>query len=177
MSATEAYVAAGYSDILSGPSAYRMLNHPSVAARIAELKAAAAKAALITPARVLDETGKIAFGSITDNDNDPKWLSWLTKDQAGVLGQKRAALADIGKYLGMSKEKVEHSGPGGGPIAIDVLLDVLLTPANLERLSDIEVESIRSAAAKLALPPAASGESVVNGEFVEVLPGESGERR
>lgn len=84
---------------------------------------------------------------------------------------------DIGKYLGMSKEKVEHSGPGGGPIAIDVLLDVLLTPANLERLSDIEVESIRSAAAKLALPPAASGESVVNGEFVEVLPGESGERR
>ena len=84
MSATEAYVAAGYSDILSEPSAYRMLNHPSVAARIAELKAAAAKAALITPARVLDETGKIAFGSITDNDNDPKWLSWLTKDQAGA---------------------------------------------------------------------------------------------
>jgi hypothetical protein len=29
---------------------------------------------------------------------------------------------------------------------------VLLTPANLERLTDVEVEAIRSAAAKLALP-------------------------
>jgi hypothetical protein len=41
--------------------------------------------------------------------------------------------------------KQEISGPGGGPLQTHVLLDVLLTPANLERL-------IRSAAAKLALP-------------------------
>jgi hypothetical protein len=46
----------------------------------------------------------------------------------------------------------EISGPNGGPIQAQVLLDVLLTPANLDRLTDIEVESIRSAAAKLALP-------------------------
>ena len=29
---------------------------------------------------------------------------------------KRAALVDIGKHLGMFKERVEHSGPDGGPI-------------------------------------------------------------
>lgn len=31
---------------------------------------------------------------------------------------KRAALVDIGKHLGMFKEIHEHSGPGGGPIAM-----------------------------------------------------------
>jgi hypothetical protein len=39
-----------------------------------------------------------------------------------------------------------------GPVQVDVLLNVLLTPANMERLTDVEVEAIRSAAAKLALP-------------------------
>jgi hypothetical protein len=48
--------------------------------------------------------------------------------------------------------KQEISGPGGGPVQVQALFDILLTPANLERLTDIEVESIRSAAAKLALP-------------------------
>jgi hypothetical protein len=43
-------------------------------------------------------------------------------------------------------------GPGGSPIAVDVMtVNMLLTPANLERLTDVEVEAIRSAAAMLAL--------------------------
>jgi len=33
------------------------------------------------------------------------------------LADKRAALVDIGKHLGMFKERVEHSGPDGAPIA------------------------------------------------------------
>ena len=48
--------------------------------------------------------------------------------------------------------KTEVTGANGGAIQVDMLLNVLLTPQNLERLTDIEVESIRSAAAKLALP-------------------------
>lgn len=32
------------------------------------------------------------------------------------LHDKRAALVDLGRHLGMFKDKVEHSGPGGGPI-------------------------------------------------------------
>jgi phage terminase small subunit len=32
------------------------------------------------------------------------------------LSDKRAALVDIGKHLGMFKERIEHSGPNGGPI-------------------------------------------------------------
>jgi phage terminase small subunit len=34
------------------------------------------------------------------------------------LADKRGALVDIGKHLGMFTEKVEHSGPNGGPIEV-----------------------------------------------------------
>jgi phage terminase small subunit len=34
------------------------------------------------------------------------------------LADKRAVLVDLGRHLGLFKEKVEHSGPGGGPVAI-----------------------------------------------------------
>lgn len=32
------------------------------------------------------------------------------------LADKRAALVDLGRHLGMFKDKVEHSGPGGTPL-------------------------------------------------------------
>jgi phage terminase small subunit len=35
------------------------------------------------------------------------------------LHDKRAALVDIGKHLGMFRERVEHTGKDGGPIEID----------------------------------------------------------
>lgn len=34
------------------------------------------------------------------------------------LADKRTALVDLGKHLGMFAEKIEHSGPDGGPIII-----------------------------------------------------------
>lgn len=37
------------------------------------------------------------------------------------LADKRAALVDMGKHLGMFKERVEHSGPNGGPLEIESL--------------------------------------------------------
>lgn len=44
------------------------------------------------------------------------------------LLDKRAALVDMGKHLGMFKERVEHSGPHGGPIETkDVSARELLT--------------------------------------------------
>jgi hypothetical protein len=135
--------------LLSGGAFQFAAKHPEVADRIEELQAAAAKAALITPARVLEETGQIAFAKVLA---DPGNMSKITKEQAAALSIKKGALRDLGSYLGMSKEKVEHTGPGGGPLQAHVLLDVLLTPANLERLDDVEIAAIRSAAAKLALP-------------------------
>jgi phage terminase small subunit len=149
MPTNQAYVAAGYCAASADAAAYVMVKHPEVAARIDELKAAAAKAALITPARVLEATGELAFAKVVADPND---LSEITREQIGALSIKKGALDSLGKYLGMSKEKVEHSGPGGGPIAIDILHNLLLQPAVLDRLSDVQVEALRSAIPLLALP-------------------------
>lgn len=35
------------------------------------------------------------------------------------LADKKGALVDIGKHLGMFKDRVEHSGPGGGPVEMN----------------------------------------------------------
>lgn len=40
------------------------------------------------------------------------------------LGDKRAALVDIGKHLGMFKERVELTGKNGGPVETDATLRV-----------------------------------------------------
>jgi phage terminase small subunit len=40
------------------------------------------------------------------------------------LGDKRAALVDIGKHLGMFKERVELSGKNGGPVETDATVRI-----------------------------------------------------
>lgn len=40
------------------------------------------------------------------------------------LGDKRAALVDLGKHLGMFVEKHEHTGKDGGPIQTEVMSDL-----------------------------------------------------
>jgi phage terminase small subunit len=149
-SGRDAYLAAGYSaqPAAADAAASRLLKSVKVAARVAELKAAAARASTVTAAKVLDELGKIAFANMLDYmragpDGDPYLdFSKLTRDQAAALTEvtvedfkdgrgedarnvrkvrfkladKRAALVDLGKHLGLFKEKIEHSGPGGSPI-------------------------------------------------------------
>ena len=48
------------------------------------------------------------------------------------LADKRAALVDIGKHLGMFKDKVELTGPNGGPIetAVTVVERRIVRPAD-----------------------------------------------
>ena len=40
------------------------------------------------------------------------------------FNDKRAALVDLGKHLGMFKDIVEHSGKGGGPVQVEAINDV-----------------------------------------------------
>lgn len=97
-------------------------------------------------------------------DGDPYLdFSGLTRDQAAALSEvtvedfkdgrgedardvrrikfklhdKRAALVDLGKHLGMFKEKVEVSGPDGGPIQTEATFD-------LESLSDEELAALHT---------------------------------
>jgi phage terminase small subunit len=153
MSGRDAYRAAGYStasDESTDAAASRLLGDVKVAARVEELKAAAARASTVSVARVLNELAKLAFANMADYmrsgpDGDPYLdFSKLTRDQAAALvevtvddfkdsrgedarnvrrikfklADKRAALVDLGKHLGMFKERVEHSGVDGAPIEV-----------------------------------------------------------
>ena len=115
---------------------------PTVKNRIAEIKAQFATKTSITAQRVLEEMAKIGFANVGDFvsiDADGKSnvdLSKISKEQMAAVSEiqidtsedgkqrvkvklhdKRAALLDIGKHLGMFKDKLEVSGPNGGPIA------------------------------------------------------------
>lgn len=50
------------------------------------------------------------------------------------LADKRAALVDIGKHLGMFKERVEHSGPDGQPIKMSHGITPEMNPDQASKL-------------------------------------------
>lgn len=60
------------------------------------------------------------------------------------LADKRAALVDIGKHLGMFKERVELTGKDGGAIVHQ--------RSDLSKLSDADLAAIEAIAAKLSEP-------------------------
>jgi phage terminase small subunit len=88
-----AYCAAGYraKNAAADANASRLLRNAKVAARILELKGAAALASTVTAARVLDELAKLAFANMLDyleidTDGQPRLdFSALTRDQAAAI--------------------------------------------------------------------------------------------
>lgn len=125
----------------------RLKQHPDVKARVAEILGRAANRAEITIADVVTELAKIGFvdirGMFTD-DGSIKRVEDIDDDTAAAISSievitrrvpggdadeveqvakfklydKRAALVDIGKHLGMFVERVEHTGKDGGAIEI-----------------------------------------------------------
>lgn len=63
------------------------------------------------------------------------------------LHDKLSALEKLGKHLGMFKDKVEHSGPGGAPIQT-------VTRIDLSDLSSDERSNLRTILERRALGPA-----------------------
>lgn len=143
---TRAYIAAGYSENGAKSGAARLFANVNIKAYIeAELNKHALNCG-ITVERVLSELAKLAFfdpRKLFESDGSPKQLHELDDDTAmavagfefielfegtddqkhayGLLKKykltdKRAALVDIGKHLKMFTEKVENTGPGGGPM-------------------------------------------------------------
>lgn len=131
--------------------ASRLHLQPEIQARIAEMKEALAVRTTITQQRVLEELAKIGFANagdmieLTEDGKTTVDISKLTKDQKAAIAEiqidtspdgkqrvkvklhdKRAALMDIGKHLGMFREKIEVSGPNGGAIEMKNKLEVSL---------------------------------------------------
>lgn len=146
-----------------GPIASKMASQPAVANRIAEIQAQLTVRTSITAQRVLEELAKIGFANYSDFltvDEDGRTnvdVSKLSKDQMAAIAEmqidtspdgkqrikvklhdKRAALMDIGKHLGMFRDKIEVSGPGGGAIEVKKRVDVnLLDQEERNQLKEI----------------------------------------
>jgi phage terminase small subunit len=58
---------------------------------------------------------------IEERDDGPPIIITKTKFK---LADKRGPLVDLGRHLGLFKERVEHSGPGGGPVEVKHYTDI-----------------------------------------------------
>jgi phage terminase small subunit len=135
----------------SAVAASKQARLPAVATRIAEIQQQIAVKTNISAQRVLEELAKIGFASygdflkLDDFGRTTVDVKSLTKDQLAAISEleintkedgsqrikvklhdKRAALMDIGKHLGMFREKIEVSGPDGGAIQVRKKIDVAL---------------------------------------------------
>jgi phage terminase small subunit len=142
-SQTDAQVAAGFA--YNTGNATRLANRPEVKARVQELLTAGAERAEITVERVLAELAKIGFSDIRklftdrgslkrveDLDDDAaaclSSIEVVTKHVPGgdegevehvakiKLWDKRAALVDLGKHLGMFVDKLALTDSAGNDV-------------------------------------------------------------
>lgn len=128
----------------------RLMANAKIRLRIAQLVEQGARAASVTPEKIISEYAKIAFldprrvfdekgylKPIADLDDETAAAiagidhediyegSGQDRVQVGVLkkiklSDKRAALADLAKCMGMFIDRSEISGPGGGPIEVEI---------------------------------------------------------
>lgn len=63
--------------------------------------------------------GLALIGADEIDDDTAAAISEISEGREGLkvkFHDKKGALVDIGRHLGMFKDRIEHSGPGGGPI-------------------------------------------------------------
>lgn len=73
---------------------------------------------LLVPSAELDEETAAAIAEVSQGRSGLKIK----------FHDKRAALVDMGRHLGMFTDKVEHSGPDGGPVQFQKIERVLVDP-------------------------------------------------
>ena len=131
--ASAAAIRSGYSEDTSRQAGHKLMQDPEVIAAIEEGQRHAAERAQVTADKVIAELAKLAFSNmadylVTDENGAPSLnLSTLTRDQFAAvvevtvgprgtkfkLADKRAALADLCRHLGLMVDRHEHSGPDG----------------------------------------------------------------
>jgi len=123
LNGTQAAIRAGYSKRRAKQTACELLDKPEVATAIAAAQAARSERTQITQDWVLDRLQEVVERSmqhepVKDSQGNP--TGEYTFQHAGA----NRALELLGKHLGMFRERVEHTGPGGGPIETDSTLRV-----------------------------------------------------
>lgn len=119
LNATQAAIRAGYSEKTAHAIGHENLSKPEIAAAIAKGREKAAEQAGISQQWVLDRlrtNAERALQAEPVKDSHGRPTGEYTYQGSVVNG----ALNLLGKHLGMFADKVEHSGPAGGPIAMTV---------------------------------------------------------
>lgn len=148
----KAAVRAGFSERTAKVKACALLKRPEIAALVEAHEAELAARTAVTAERVIAELAKIAFSDpgqfftetgalkrIEDMDEDARAslaaVDIVTRKVPGGddgevehvakirLWDKRAALVDLGKHLGLFKDKIELTGTGGDPLRIVISPD------------------------------------------------------
>ena len=134
LNAAQAAIRAGYSAKTARVIGHENLRKPDIAAAIEKAKAKRAERTELTSDMVVDELRKIGFANMADYmkstpQGDPYLdFSALTRDQTAALSEvtitdvaagkrvkfklhdKRAALVDLGRHLGLFEPKRKHDG-------------------------------------------------------------------
>lgn len=149
LNATQAAIRAGYSAKTAQQMGSENLSKPVIAAAIAEAKAKRSARIEVTQDDVARELALLGFSNmldyaeIQDDGLAVVDLSKLTRDQAAAISEmtvedrevegrrignkvkiklvdKRGALVDLGKHLGMFPNRHELTGKDGGPVALSL---------------------------------------------------------
>ena len=138
--AKDAAIRAGYSEKAAKNQGYRLIHRPEVKERVAELIRERAERTEVTVDRVVQELAAVAFADISDfvevvtvsGEGKSEQQDVVIKDTRGMepaklkavagikqgtrgieikMNDKIRALEQLGKHLGMYREKVEHEVP------------------------------------------------------------------
>lgn len=165
---TNAALRAGYSPKTAKTQASMLMDNPKVVAAISAKEDELSKVTGITPARIMRELEKIGFANLQDFatlTEDGGSIRDLPRDIVAAISEynvestegrgiktskakirlsdKRTALIDMGKQIGMWKQQVEHSGSiNFAQLVEDSISDTeviegeIVSPEQLEDLSD-----------------------------------------
>lgn len=154
LNATQAALRAGYSPKTADQIGSELLQKTTVAEALQARMKAREQRTEITQDRVLTELAKIGFFDVRKlfhGDGSPKSIADLDdataaavagldvvnigNQDAGIgqvmkykIADKRAALVDIGRHLGMFPGKLELTGKDGGPVEISRIERVIIDP-------------------------------------------------
>lgn len=139
LNATQAAIRAGYSPHTAKDIGCENLAKPNIAAAISQAMAERSKRTGINQDRVLQELARIGFAKITDavdpetakiradaSDDDLACIQSIKikpnefgTEREVKLYDKKSALVDLGKHLGLFKDKLELNGDMDLNITID----------------------------------------------------------
>ena len=139
LNATQAAIRAGYSPETAGSIGAENLKKPEIKSRIDKAMAERSRRTGINQDRVLQELARIGFAKITDvvdpetaeirtdaSDDDLACIQSIKikpnefgTEREVKLYDKKSALVDLGKHLGLFKDKVELMGDMDLNITID----------------------------------------------------------